>query len=155
MLCDKQSSISFDEISSWYNGYLSEEGTRIYNPRSVIKALKNKKCKSYWTNTGAMDEVEEYLKYNILEIRDEVIEMVSGEEIDIFIDEEFRAGQGTPKTKEEIYSAMIVLGFLSYYDGYLKIPNKELMKEFEKALRDMLILLSIQEEEMIRPLLLN
>ena len=45
-------------------------------------------------------------------------------------------GQGTPKTKEEIYSAMIVLGFLSYHDGYLKIPNKELMREFEKALRD-------------------
>ena len=37
---------------------------------------------------------------------------------------------------EEIYSAMIVLGFLSYYDGYLKIPNKEHMKEFEKALKD-------------------
>ena len=35
---------------------------------------------------------EQYLKYNILEIRDDVIEMVSGEEIDIFIDEEFRAG---------------------------------------------------------------
>ena len=31
---------------------------------------------------------------------------------------------------------MIVLGFLSYDDGYLRIPNKELMKEFEKALRD-------------------
>ena len=31
---------------------------------------------------------------------------------------------------------MIVLGFLSYHDGYLKIPNRELMKEFEKALRD-------------------
>ena len=30
---------------------------------------------------------------------------------------------------------MIVLGFLSYHDGYLKIPNKELMKEFEKFLR--------------------
>ena len=31
---------------------------------------------------------------------------------------------------------MIVLRFLSYYDGYLKIPNRELMKEFQKALRD-------------------
>ena len=31
---------------------------------------------------------------------------------------------------------MIVLGFLSYNDGYVKIPNKELMKEFEKALKD-------------------
>ena len=76
------------------------------------------------------------LKYNVLEIRDEVIEMVTGQEIDIIIDEEFRAGQRSPRTKEEIYSAMIVLGFLSYYDGYLKIPNKELMKEFEKALKD-------------------
>lgn len=54
----------------------------------------------------------------------------------IIIDEEFRAGQKSPETKEEIYSAMIVYGFLSYYDGTLRIPNKELMKEFEKALKD-------------------
>jgi len=67
---------------------------------------------------------------------EDVIEMVSGEEIDITIDEDFRAGQGAPRNKEEIYSAMIVLGFLSYHDGYLRIPNKELMKEFEKSLGD-------------------
>lgn len=135
-LCNKQDIISFNDISDWYNGYISEEGAKIYNPRSVVKALHGKKCKSYWTNTGAMDEVTEYLKYNTLDIRDDVIEMVSGNVVDITINEEFRAGQGTPKTKEEIYSAMIVLGFLSYHDGYLKIPNKELMKEFEKALKD-------------------
>ena len=112
-LVDKNSEIKFEDLESWYNGYLTAKGIKIYNPRSVVKALQNDYCESYWTNTGE------------------------------------------PRTKEEIYSAMIVLGFLSYYDGYLKIPNKELMKEFEKALRDMLILLSIQEEEMIRPLLLN
>ncbi|WP_234122775.1 AAA family ATPase [Clostridium hydrogenum] len=136
MLCNKNKNISFKELESWYNGYLTAKGVKVYNPRSVVKALQNNYCESYWTNTGAMDEVAEYLKYNTLEIRDDVIEMVSGEEIDIIIDEEFRAGQGVPRTKEEIYSAMIVLGFLSYYDGYLKIPNKELMKEFEKALKD-------------------
>ena len=83
-----------------------------------------------------MDEVREYLKYNTHDVRDDVIKMISGEEIDILIDEEFRAGQRAPKTKEEIYSAMIILGFLSYHDGYLKIPNKELMREFEKAIGD-------------------
>lgn len=56
-----------DMIYGEYFGF-TEEGSRIYNPRSVIKALKNKKCKSYWTNTGAMDEVEEYLKYKVKEI---------------------------------------------------------------------------------------
>ena len=135
-LVDKNSEIKFEDLESWYNGYLTAKGIKIYNPRSVVKALQNDYCESYRTNTGAMDEVAKYLKYNTLEIRDDVIKMVAGDEIDITIDDEFRAGQGEPRTKEEIYSAMIVLGFLSYYDGYLKIPNKELMKEFEKALRD-------------------
>jgi hypothetical protein len=135
-LCNKNRNISFKELESWYNGYLTAKGIKVYNPRSVVKALQNNYCESYWTNTGAMDEVAGYLKYNTLEIRDDVIQMVSGEEIDIIIDEEFRAGQGAPRNKEEIYSAMIVLGFISYNDGYLRIPNKELMKEFEKALRD-------------------
>ena len=135
-LCAKNKEIKFGELQNWYNGYITAKGTKVYNPRSVVKALQNEYCESYWTNTGAMDEVAKYLKYNILEIRDDVIKMVSGGEIDLIIDEEFRAGQGEPKTKEEIYSAMIILGFLSYYDGYIKIPNKELMKEFEKALRD-------------------
>ena len=135
-LCNKNNEIQFENLQTWYNGYLTAKGLKIYNPRSVVKALQNDFCESYWTNTGAMDEVAKYLKYNTLEIRDDVIEMISGGEIDLIIDEEFRAGQREPKTKEEIYSAMIVLGFLSYHDGYLKIPNKELMKEFEKALRD-------------------
>lgn len=135
-LCLKNKKMDFGELESWYNGYTTASGIKVYNPRSVVKALMNNNCESYWTNTGAMDEVTQYLKYNTLEIRDDVIEMVSREEIDIYIDEEFRAGQDEPKTKEEIYSAMIILGFLSYNNGYLKIPNKELMKEFQKALKD-------------------
>ncbi|MGL4874142.1 MAG: AAA family ATPase [Clostridium sp.] len=135
-LCEKNGVLKYKELEEWYNGYQTANGTRVYNPRSVVKALLNNYCESYWTNTGAMDEVVGLIKYDTLEIRDDIIEMVSGEEIDITIDEEFRAGQGAPRNKEEIYSAMIVLGFLAYYDGYLKIPNKELMKEFEKALKD-------------------
>ena len=34
------------------------------------------------------------------------------------------------------YTRQIILGFLAYHNGYLKIPNQELMKEFEKALKD-------------------
>lgn len=135
-LCEKNKKIDFKELENWYNGYLTPNGLKVYNPRSVCIALNSGYCESYWTSTGAMDEVKDYLKYNILEVREDVVEMVAGNEIDITIDEEFRAGQKAPKTKEEIYSAMIILGFLSYYDGYLKIPNKELMREFEKALKD-------------------
>ncbi|MDY4079096.1 MAG: AAA family ATPase [Clostridium sp.] len=135
-LCEKNKQISFEEISEWYNGYLTEHGERIYNPVSVTYALEDNYCRSYWTRTGRQDEVLIYLKYNIAEVRDDVIEMVLGKTVDIFIDEDFRAGQGAPKTREEIYSAMITYGFLTYYDGTIKIPNKELMQEFESAIKD-------------------
>ncbi len=135
-LCSRQSRLTFDELKEWYNGYCSEEGIQLYNPRSVVKALQSQKCKSFWTSTGAMNEVLEYLRYNILAVRDDVIKMIAHESIMMFIDEEFRAGQEAPKSKEEIYSAMIILGFLSYHEGILKIPNKEIMREFEKALKD-------------------
>ncbi len=124
-LCNKNKRMDFKELENWYNGYLTATGIKIYNPRSVVKALVNNYCESYWTNTGAMNEVAEYLKYNVLDIRDDVIAMVSGEEIDIIINEEYRAGQGAPRNKEEIYSAMIVLGFLSYYAFIVELKKDE------------------------------
>ena len=135
-LCYKNGNMDYEEIKEWYNDYITNKGNNIYNPRSVICALSDEYCQSYWTSTGAMDEVLYYLKYKIAEVRDDVIEMVSGNSIDIILEEEYRAGQKNLETREEIYSAMVIYGFLSYYDGTLKIPNKELMKEFEKALRD-------------------
>ncbi len=136
MLCQTQTALSMDEIRDWYNGYQTRDGARLYNPRSVICALEDETCQSYWTRTGRMDEVLFFLKYNIGEVRDDVIKMINDTPIRIDIDEEYAAGQENPKNRVEIYSAMIIYGLLSYYDGILRVPNKELMFEFQKALRD-------------------
>ena len=37
-------------------------------------------------------------------------------------------------TRDEILSAMVVYGFLSYHDGNLRIPNYELMEKFQRVL---------------------
>ncbi|MDE7313520.1 MAG: ATP-binding protein [Eubacterium sp.] len=135
-LCKKQSVLTMDEISDWYNGYQTKNGVRLYNPRSVVCALEDAACQSYWTRTGKMDEVLFFLKYNICEVRDDVVKMVNEIPVRIDIEEEYCAGQKNPENREEIYSAMIVYGLLSYHDGSLSIPNKELMLEYQKALRD-------------------
>ncbi len=128
--------MDYGEVESWYNGYKMENGIRIFNPRSVNIAITKKSCKSYWVNTGAMNEVLNYLAIDPLGIRDDLVRMVNGEEIEVIIKDDFRAGQAPPKTREEIYSAMITLGFLTYADGLLSVPNRELMDEFNKALKD-------------------
>ncbi len=134
-LCQKNK-MDYNELEYWYNGYKTESGLKIFNPKSVNTAIIKKKCKSYWVNTGGMNEILEYLEIDPTNVRDDMIRMINDEELDILIVEEFRAGQGIPTTKEEIYSAMITLGFLTYSDGLLSIPNKELRQEFEKALKD-------------------
>ena len=37
-------------------------------------------------------------------------------------------------TRDEIFSAMVVYGFLSYENGYVSIPNRELMDQFDGLL---------------------
>jgi len=136
MLCNRQSRLALNEIAEWYNGYVAKDGGRIYNPRSVVLALINGKCQSYWTRTGKMDEVLFFLKYNIGEVRDDVIKMVNHIPVRMEILEEYAAGQGSPANREEIYAAMIIYGLLSYHEGEIHVPNKELMLEFQKALKD-------------------
>ena len=136
ILCNRQSKLTLDEIAEWYNGYHTDDGRKIYNPCSVVLALINGKCRSYWARSGKMDEVLFFLKYNIGEVRDDVVKMVNHMPVRIEILNEYTAGQGSPTNREEIYAAMIIYGLLSYHDVELGIPNKELMLEFQKALKD-------------------
>lgn len=135
-LCKKQSKLTLNEISEWYDGYQTKDGLQLYNPRSVVCALEDGTCQSYWTRTGKMDEVLFFLKHNIGEVRDDVIKMVNRMPVRLEIKKEYTAGQESPVTRKEIYAAMIIYGLLSYHDGELRIPNKELMIEFESALED-------------------
>lgn len=135
-LCNKQTKITIQEINEWYNGYQMKDGGRIYNPRSVVCALEDGICQSYWTRTGKMDEVLFFLKYNIGEVKNDVVKMVNHMPVKIEIQKEYTAGQGNPVTKKEIYAAMIIYGLLAYNDRNIRIPNKEIMMEFESALED-------------------
>lgn len=52
--------------------------------------------------------------------------MISGERIEVKI-QEYAATAKELNTKELIYSAMVIYGLLTYEDGEVFIPNKELM----------------------------
>ena len=82
-LCSKQDKVSMHELKEWYNGYKTLGGYEIYNPRSVIYALRRGKCQSYWTNTRPMDEIIYYINNNVGEVKDDVVSMVSGIPIEI------------------------------------------------------------------------
>ena len=125
---------SMEELTSWYDGYIREhDGVHMFNPESVACALLDGKCESNWTGTGPMNEVREFIQHNVQDLREDVIRMVGGETLDIELSG-FSVEKEKVSTKDEILSAMVVYGFLSYFNGHLRIPNHELMLKFKSAL---------------------
>ncbi len=130
-----QDKIKLEELSSWYNGYITSEGNRIYNPRSVISALKRGKCQSYWTKTGSQEEIFQLLQFNIKDTKQDIIKMLSGEHLKMRVRDTIRAGENKFETKEKIYAALITYGLLGYHNGEIYIPNRELEEEFFVAIQ--------------------
>lgn len=125
--------ITVDGLRTWYDGYHIRSGERIYNPRSVVAALTNNNLGNYWTNSGPYDEIYYYVSHNISAIRDDLALMISGINVPAKI-REYAATSMNLNTKDEIFSAMVVYGFLSFESGYVSIPNKELMDKFDEML---------------------
>lgn len=123
--------ISREDLKEWYDGYTTKSGERMYNPRSVVLALTNNNIGNYWTSSGPYDEIFYYIRQkSIDDVQNDLALMISGEAVTAKI-QEYAAVSMNLTTKNEIFSAMIVYGFLSYENGEVRIPNKELMNKFD------------------------
>lgn len=129
----KSPRIAREDLRIWYDGYHTAAGGRLYNPRSVVCALRDNQLASYWSRSGPYDEIFYYIKNNIDDVREDLALMVAGERIESQI-RDYAAVSLELKTKAEIYSAMVVYGLLTYEDGEVFIPNKELMDQFQDLL---------------------
>ncbi len=123
-----------EDLRFWYDGYCTASGIKLYNPRSVVLALTNNCLGSYWTNTGPYDELSRYIVNDVDGLKKDIALMVAGEPVKANV-EEFAATAMNLSTKDEVFSAMVVYGFLNYENGKVHIPNKELMDEFSKTIQ--------------------
>ena len=121
--------VTREGLRIWYDGYHTKSGERVYNPRSVVMALQNNNLGNYWTSTGPYDELFYYVGANVDSVKDDVGLLLSDIPVPAKV-REYAATSMELKTKDEIFSAMVVYGFLNYENGCVSIPNKELMDKF-------------------------
>ena len=128
--------ITREGLRDWYDGYNTVSGTHIYNPRSVVGALSDNQLGSYWTSSGPYDEIFYYIRHNVDAVKDDLALMISGIPVQAKI-QEYAATSMNLTTRNEIFSAMVVYGFLSYENdhGYVSIPNRELMNHFTEMIQ--------------------
>ena len=100
---------------------------------SIVCALFDNQLSNYWTSSGPYDEIFYYVRNDIKNIRNDLALMVIGERVNAKIGD-FAAVSMELKTKNQIYSAMVIYGLLTYNNGQVFIPNKELMLKYDELL---------------------
>lgn len=129
----KNAKLTRESLTEWYDGYYAASGARLYNPRSIIGALTDNQIGSYWTSSGPYDEIFYYIRNNIDDIREELALMVAGESVEIKL-QGYSVTARELNTRNQIYSAMVVYGLLTYSGGAVSIPNRELMEKYDELL---------------------
>lgn len=79
-----------------------------------------------------------YFGFDEKEVREDIIKLVSGIPIEAELTG-YSAAEQQLETRCDILSAMVVYGFLTYYNRYLKVPNQELMEKCQKEVHRCLI----------------
>jgi len=133
-LC-RQYSMDFARTSNWYDGYSFRRFKHIYNPRSVVAAMKNHVFSNYWTSTETYEALKVYIDMDFDGLRSDIVQMLAGERVKVNT-LSFQNDMCNFKTKDDILTLLIHIGYLGY-DSEAKqafIPNKEIMGEFENAM---------------------
>ncbi|MCR5609679.1 MAG: AAA family ATPase [Lachnospiraceae bacterium] len=128
--------MDFNEAEEWYDGYTFGSCHSIYNPYSVMQAMKRKKYKSYWRKTSKAESLKTYVNMNMDGLQDKVVRLIAGEPIEVYT-EDFENDFKTFNSSDDVLTLMIHLGYLAYdYETSLvRIPNEELRMEFKRLLK--------------------
>lgn len=127
-------SVTRESLREWYDGYVCFDGTRLYNSQSVFFALSFSHIKDYWNDSGAADEVYTAVKQNVDAVRESVGLLTSHYKVPMTLHLK-EVPHGNLPSKDDVLTRMVLLGFLSYENGEVRIPNTELMTQFEEMLK--------------------
>lgn len=134
-LCDDYQ-IDFEDMKRWYDGY-HLDNISLYNPRSVVYALSDKKYGNYWTSTETYEALKIYIDMNFDGLKDDIIRMLSGEKVYVNVNK-FQNDMTTFKSKDDVFTLLVHLGYLGYdsINKQVYIPNYEVSSAFTDSIED-------------------
>ena len=129
--------MDFDELVKWYDGYQIGNESSMFNPNSVMQAIDNGYCSSFWASTGAYDAVAHYVQMNYEGLKDDIINLLAGGRSKVN-PTKFQNDMSIIRSKDDVLTVLIHLGYLSYdwRKDECYIPNKEVTGEMVNAIED-------------------
>ena len=129
--------MDYDELEKWYDGYQIGDQPSIFNPNSVMQAIYNGYCRSYWASTGAYEAVAKYISMNFDGLKDDILVLLAGGRVKVNTTK-FQNDMSNIQRKDDVLTVLIHLGYLSFdwRKNECYIPNLEVAGELSNAVED-------------------
>ena len=126
----------FKMMKRWYDGYSFRGVGSVYNPNSVMEAIRNDDFDSYWTQTSAAESLMGYISLDFDGLGRTIADLIGG--VGAKVDtNDFANDLVTFRDRNDVLTLLIHLGYLTYDETTQKvsIPNEEIRLEFTRAIR--------------------
>ena len=129
--------MDFDELEAWYDGYQIGDELSVFNPNSVMMALKSRRCRSFWGNTGTFNVVSGYIGMNFKGLKDNIINLLSGGRVKVNTTK-FQNDLSVINSIDDVLTVLIHLGYLSFNwrRNECYVPNYEVSGELSNAVEE-------------------
>ncbi|MBR6843345.1 MAG: AAA family ATPase [Prevotella sp.] len=129
--------MDFDELEKWYDGYQIGDEPAMFNPNSVMQAVYDGRCSSYWASTGAYDAIAGYIRMNFDGLKDDILILLSGGRVKVNTTK-FQNDMTIIQSKDDVLTVLIHLGYLSFNwrKNECYVPNYEVSGELSNAVED-------------------
>ena len=128
--------MDFDELKKWYDGYQIGSELSMFNPNSVMQALREGWCDSYWSATGSFEAVANYIRQDYEGLRDDIVELLAGGRT-VVNPKGFLNDLSEIHSRDDVLTVLIHLSYLTYDRTTQEcfIPNMEVAGEMESAVK--------------------
>lgn len=146
----------YEQIKAWYDGYQvtdivppdpdheilkatgespKAERYSLYSPLSVVKAVQTGQILNYWNNTETYEALEKYISMNFDGLKETIVMLMEGgrQAVDI---SGYQNDMTSFNSRDDILTMLIHLGYLSFDNGAVFIPNREVLDVFKTSTRD-------------------
>jgi hypothetical protein len=146
----------YEQIKTWYDGYQvtdivppdpdheilkatgespKAERYSLYSPLSVVKAVQTGQILNYWNNTETYEALEKYISMNFDGLKETIVMLMEGgrQAVDI---SGYQNDMTSFNSRDDILTMLIHLGYLSFDNGAVFIPNREVLDVFKTSTRD-------------------
>ena len=128
--------MDYEKMKDWYDGYKMTDDLSVYNHRSVVYALMDRKYENYWSATETYEALRVYIDMNYDGLKDDIVKLLAGEHVAVQTTS-FQNDMTTFDTKDDVLTLLIHLGYLGCNSSNQTcyIPNKEVIDSFVNSIR--------------------